>query len=68
LEIGGSYVAAFKANFPDLAREHRVSVHPGLLAGVAFIRRYNQADRIHPNAGGVRMMAERLAPSVGRAL
>lgn len=63
-----AYVRAFDQVFPTVAREHDALFYPFLLDGVALIPRYNLPDRIHPNAQGVRIVAERLAPTVARAL
>jgi acyl-CoA thioesterase-1 len=54
--------------FTDLAEDENVAVYPFLLDGVALDRRYNQADGIHPNAEGVRIIVTGLAPVVQQAL
>lgn len=64
----GSYAADFDRVFTDLARTDGVAAYPFLLADVAMDARYNQADGIHPNAAGVRIIVERLAPVVAAAL
>jgi acyl-CoA thioesterase-1 len=66
--LGPEYQRAFDAIFPDLAREHGIAFYPFLLEGVALDARYNQPDRIHPNPAGVRLIAQRLAPVIVRAL
>jgi len=45
-----------------------VTLYPYLLQGVAGDARLNQADGVHPNAAGVRIIAARLAPILARAL
>jgi acyl-CoA thioesterase-1 len=67
-EIGRGYARDFDAVFPGLARAHGVLLYPNLLAGVARNPALNQADAIHPNAAGVKIIAARLAPVVARAL
>ena len=67
-EIGRSYAADFNAVFTSLAAQHRVTLYPDLLAGVARNPALNQGDGIHPNAKGVRIIAGRLAPVVAKAL
>lgn len=65
---GAAYARDFNAIFARVARRNGATFHADLLAGVAGSRSLNQRDRIHPNAAGVRVIAERLAPSVARAL
>jgi len=55
--MGQSYTDAFRAAFPELAREENVHLLPFLLDGVAGDRDLNQADGIHPNAAGERIVA-----------
>jgi acyl-CoA thioesterase-1 len=66
--VNAGYAKAFNAVFPAVAAAERVALYPNLLAGVQGIERLNQPDRIHPNAAGARIVAERLAPAVARAL
>lgn len=67
-EIGGGYVRDFNAIFPALAKAYGVTLYPDLLAGVGRNRVLNQNDGIHPNARGVMLIANGLAPVVARAL
>jgi acyl-CoA thioesterase-1 len=67
LELG-TYARAFNAIYPAVAKAHGVPLHASLLAGVALDRRYNQPDLIHPNAAGVKIIAQRLARTVAVAL
>jgi len=64
----GSYGQAFDALFPTIAAARHAILAPDLLAGVAGNPNLRQADGLHPNAAGVRIIAARLAPSVARAL
>lgn len=66
--IGGDFARQYNAAFSDLARTHKVAFYPSLLDGVMGMRHLNQKDGIHPNAQGVKVIAERLAPVVRRAL
>jgi len=52
--------ALFEAAFPDLASEHKVSFMPFILEGIALKKELNQADGIHPNATGARIMTENI--------
>ena len=64
--LGADYQRAFNAIFPALAARFQVPFYPFLLAGVAARPALNQADGIHPNARGVGVIVERLAPYVKR--
>jgi acyl-CoA thioesterase-1 len=68
---GPEYTVKFRQVYRDLAREDRVVFVPFLLDGVAGQARFNQADGIHPNAEGARLVAETvwraLRPMVDRA-
>jgi acyl-CoA thioesterase-1 len=66
--LGGAYAVAFNAAFAEVARGRHVAFMPDMLAGVAGVRALNQADGIHPNAAGVRVIAQRMAPLVVKAL
>jgi acyl-CoA thioesterase I len=59
---GAPYGRAFRAVFPEVARRTGAAFMPFLLDGVAVDARLNQADGIHPNAAGHRVMAERIWP------
>ena len=54
--MGAEYQRAYSAAFPDLATEHNVAYLPFLLENVALKRELNQADGIHPNAEGTKIM------------
>lgn len=62
--FGREYAEAFKALFADLAKRHDVVFYPFFLDGVAAEAELNQADGIHPNAAGVRVLVQRILPSV----
>lgn len=66
--IGAGYAREFNGIYPSLAKANGVALYPDLLAGVAREPRLNQADGLHPNAQGVLVIAQRLAPIVARAL
>jgi acyl-CoA thioesterase-1 len=63
--IGRTFARDFNAVFADLARSRRVALYPDLLAGVGTLK---QRDGIHPNAAGAKIIAQRLAPVVAKAL
>jgi acyl-CoA thioesterase-1 len=56
--LGATYTSAFRGMFPTLAREHGATLLPFLLEGVAGHPALNQADGIHPNYAGERMVTE----------
>lgn len=58
------YAIAFDAVFADVARRHQVPLYPFLLDGIALNPAFALADRIHPNAKGIEVIAQRLAPRV----
>ena len=64
----GAYGRDFDALFPALARAQHIAFAPDLLAGVMDKPALKQADGLHPNAQGVKLIAGRLAPVVARAL
>jgi acyl-CoA thioesterase I len=57
-EFGRDYEAEIRDAYRSLADEHKVTLIPFFLEGVAGIDRLNQQDRIHPNAEGTRIVAE----------
>jgi acyl-CoA thioesterase-1 len=61
---GPDYTAAFRAVYDETARRHHATRIPFLLDGVAGIETLNQADGIHPNREGARLVAD----TVWRAL
>ena len=56
--LGATYTSAFHAMFPSLAREHGATLLPFLLDSVAGRPALNQADGIHPNYRGERLVTE----------
>lgn len=67
-EIGRGYARDFDAVFAAVAKAHHVTYFPDLLQGVTRDPVLKQADGLHPNAQGVRVIAGRLAPVVAKAL
>ncbi|MCI0430415.1 MAG: arylesterase [Rhodospirillales bacterium] len=66
--MGADYAAAFNAVFPAVAARHDVLLYPFLLDGVVADPALNQADGIHPNAAGVKVIVERMLPFVLQAI
>lgn len=53
---GPQYTAEFRNMYRDLAKQHRITLIPFLLEGVAGIPSLNIADGIHPNPEGARLV------------
>jgi acyl-CoA thioesterase-1 len=66
--LGADYQAAFNAVFPAVASRYDVMLYPFLLDGVAADPALNQEDGIHPNAAGVKVIVERMLPTVLQAI
>jgi len=66
--FGARYTARFRAIFREVAAREHLALIPFLLAGVGGVDSLNQADGIHPNVAGERVVAENvwrvLAPLV----
>jgi len=64
--LGPDYAARFDAIYPDIAKAHGLVLYPFFLDGVAGQRNLNLADGIHPNPEGVKVIVERMLPTVER--
>jgi acyl-CoA thioesterase I len=62
--LGEAYAASFNAIFSELAQEHGVLHYPFFLQGVAMRSKLNLGDGLHPNAQGVSVIVEGIAPKV----
>lgn len=58
--MGSEYQRDFMMAFPDLASDHKIEFLPFLLENVALKKELNQADGIHPNAEGEKIMTENI--------
>ena len=56
--LGASYTRRFRAVFPEVAAANGAVLLPFILENVAGRRELNQADGIHPNLEGERIVAE----------
>jgi len=56
--LGEQYTSEFRQAFRDLAKKYKLTLIPFLLDGVATRREMNQADGIHPNQAGEKIMTE----------
>jgi acyl-CoA thioesterase-1 len=66
--LGADYVGQFDAIYPRLARKHDVLFYPFFLDGVAMKPKLNQADGMHPNPQGVKVIVSRMLPLVVKLL
>lgn len=66
--FGPEYGRAFRAVFDRLGRRPGLIYDPFFLDGIVLHPEFNQADRLHPNAEGVRRNVERLMPLVEKLL
>jgi acyl-CoA thioesterase-1 len=55
---GVPYTRSFHAIYPEIAKKESIPLAPFFLDGVAGIPRYNQADGVHPNIAGERLVAD----------
>jgi len=58
--MGAEYQREYTMAFPDLAAEHKIPFLPFLLEGIALKKELNQADGIHPNPAGAKLMTENI--------
>ena len=66
--LGPGYSAEFDQIYPDLAKRYDVLFYPFFLEGVATVFDLNQADGIHPNPAGVRLIVKGIQPLIIEAL
>ena len=66
--LGADYVAEFDSIYPRLAKEYHVLFYPFILDGVALNPRLNQADGLHPNPAGVKIIVARILPDVKKLI
>jgi acyl-CoA thioesterase I len=62
--LGPEYIAAFDPIYPRLAAGYGDILYPFVLDGVALDAKLNQADGIHPNPAGVKIIVTRMFPFV----
>lgn len=56
--MGQDYSTTFKAIFPDVAAKNNIGLVPFILDNVGGLKELNQADGIHPNVKGHRIVAD----------
>jgi acyl-CoA thioesterase-1 len=66
--LGEDYVKQFDAIYPRLAKDYGIVFYPFFLDGVALNPKLNQADGLHPNPAGVKIIVARMMPYVKKML
>ena len=66
--LGPEYAAQFDAIYPRLARKYGAILYPFILEGVALDPKLNQADGMHPNPAGVKVIVTKMLPYVKKLL
>ena len=66
--LGADYVQQFDPIYPRLAKDYNVLFYPFILDGVALNPKRNQADGMHPNPAGVKVVVARMLPLVKKLL
>ena len=66
--MGPKFKKQFDAIYPDLSAQYNLIFMPFLLEGVALEKELLQADFKHPNAKGIRVMADNLNPYILQAI
>ena len=66
--LGAEFARAYNSVFPELAAKHRSAFYPFFLKGVVGDPALLLADRIHPNARAVGIIAKNILPTVIGAL
>jgi acyl-CoA thioesterase-1 len=62
--LGADYVREFDPIYPRMAKDFSVLFYPFILDGVALNPKLNQADGMHPNPAGVKVIVSRILPLV----
>jgi acyl-CoA thioesterase I len=66
--MGKQYSAEFKNIYPELAKKNNATLIPFLLDGVGGNEKLNQADGIHPNVEGHKIVGKNLSVVLGKLI
>jgi len=66
--FGSDYYNKFDRLYPELAAKHGIAFYRFFLQDVAMLSQYNQADGIHPNPAGVKVIVRNILPEVKQLL
>jgi len=61
---GKDYTTQFKKIYPDLAKKYKIRLIPFILDKVGGNPKYNQADGIHPNEEGHKIVSENIYAAI----
>ena len=67
-DLPAAYRSQFDALYPELARKFSIALYPNFLAGVGGDPALTQEGGLHPNAAGVKVIVERISPTIHAAL
>ncbi len=62
--LGTEYTVEFNNIYKEIAQKYDLALYPFFLDGVAGNPALNQKDGLHPTAAGVRIIVERMLPSI----
>jgi acyl-CoA thioesterase-1 len=62
--LGPEYAAQFDPMYQNLSTQYGALLYPFVLDGVALNPKLNQADGIHPNPAGVKIIVDKIFPDV----
>lgn len=62
--LGAEYILKFNNIYKDIAQKYQLILYPFFLDGVAGNAALNQKDGLHPTEQGVKIIVERILPSV----
>lgn len=66
--MGKEYATSFQSLFGEVAKKNKATLIPFLLEGVAGIEKLNQADGIHPNVEGHKIVASTITKVISPLL
>lgn len=67
-ELGTPYARGFESIFKDLAGTYDTEFYPSLLVGVYGDSAKTMRDGVHPNAEGVKFIADKILPNIEKLL
>lgn len=62
--MGEAFARAYETMYAELAKEYGAVYYPFILDGVAMQAHLNLRDGVHPNAAGIKVIAEKMLPYV----